>query len=554
MSEATEVLPAETAEKRAERFWLRTEAVLERLGDRLNPILIKEARQALKSRQFVITFALLLICGWAWSILGLGWSSEVNYTPLGAHMLCGYYLILAFPLVVLVPFGAFRSLAIEQDDRTYELLSITALSPRQIIAGKLVCAMAQMLVYLSALSPCLAFTYLLRGIDVVTIILAIGWVVLISMGMSAIGLMIGTLTSDRHWQVLLTLALIVGLLLVFWLTSVGALVLIERGMPVDRWEFWSGVAAGLTAYGSYFALAFYAAVARITFASDNRSTRLRILMATQHVLFLGWMAFFGLSSTIPLLGLFELMLVGLFLHWAGMGVLMTSESPQLSLRARRSLPQSFVGRALFTWFNPGPASGYLFAVAGAASGLAFVTLGIMFSATLIPTRPAGGGPTSVESVLAFGLLGVCYLAIYLGVGALLLRGLRRLGHTGPPLAILIHLLLILFGCGGPLLVEMSLLQSQGVTYDHVQISNFFVILRPYLFGKGLPATAPVTLTVLPIAALAVFALNLPAIVREVEYVRLAKPARVAEEDAEAEAQRHPPRMVQTSPWDQEWRQ
>ena len=41
------------------------------LGDWLNPILVKEARQALKSRQFVITFGLLLICGWVWSILGL---------------------------------------------------------------------------------------------------------------------------------------------------------------------------------------------------------------------------------------------------------------------------------------------------------------------------------------------------------------------------------------------------------------------------------------------------------------------------------------------------
>ena len=45
--------------------------------------------------------------------------------------------MLSVPLVVIVPFGAFRSLAVEQEDRTYELMSITALAPRQIVAGKL---------------------------------------------------------------------------------------------------------------------------------------------------------------------------------------------------------------------------------------------------------------------------------------------------------------------------------------------------------------------------------------------------------------------------------
>ena len=40
-------------------------------------------------------------------------------------MMSGYYCILAFPLLVIVPFSAFRSLAAEREDGTYELLSIT---------------------------------------------------------------------------------------------------------------------------------------------------------------------------------------------------------------------------------------------------------------------------------------------------------------------------------------------------------------------------------------------------------------------------------------------
>ena len=41
--------------------------------------------------------------------------------PLGARMLVGYYCILALPLFVIVPFSAFRSLAVEHEDGTFEV-------------------------------------------------------------------------------------------------------------------------------------------------------------------------------------------------------------------------------------------------------------------------------------------------------------------------------------------------------------------------------------------------------------------------------------------------
>lgn len=538
----------------------RIDRLLVRLGDRLNPILVKEARQALKSRQFVITFTLLLVCGWVWSILGLGWEPQAAYAPVGSSMLMGYYLILAFPLVVIVPFGAFRSLAVEQDDRTYELMSITALQPRQIVSGKLGSSVAQMLIYLSALSPCLAFTYLLRGIDVVTIVFVILWVVLLSLGLSVISLTIGTLTNERHWQVLLTIGLILGLFLVFWSTSFAAYGIITSGIPVQHVEFWQSIAAALTGYISYFLLCFYAAVARVTFASDNRSTRLRIIMVAQHLLFLGWIAFALLATHGVPVDAFLMILVGLLWHWMVMGAFMTGESPYLSLRARRNLPQSFLGRMLFTWFNPGPATGYVFAVAGATSGVALVAVGVactgMFGSAgpnsfgLVNLRGAAGN--YVDIVAAFGALGVSYLTIYLGIGLLLLRGLRRLGQSGMLLSALIYVLLVMCGCGLPVLLDMMRAPSQ-VSYSLLQTPNFLWTLSLFLSSSSIPADGPFLLIVLPLAAVGVFFLNLPGIVRELEYVRLAKPTRVAEEDAEREAQLHPPQVVQISPWDTEVR-
>ena len=177
--------------------WNRVDRWLERACERLNPILVKEARQALKSRQFVVTFGLLLLCGLAWSLMGVALLMPgIYYSPSGQFMLIGYYFILTVPMLLIVPFSAYRSLAGEREDGTYELLSITTLCSRQIVTGKLGSAVLQMLVYYSALSPCIAFTYLLRGVDVITMALVLFYTFLASVLLSAVGLMVATVSRD----------------------------------------------------------------------------------------------------------------------------------------------------------------------------------------------------------------------------------------------------------------------------------------------------------------------------------------------------------------------
>ena len=73
-----------------------------------------------------------------------------------------------------------------------------------------------MVIYLSAVSPCLAFTYMLRGIDVPTIGVVIAFTMLVSLGLSVIGLLVGTLSTARHWQVVLSVLAILALFFVFF--------------------------------------------------------------------------------------------------------------------------------------------------------------------------------------------------------------------------------------------------------------------------------------------------------------------------------------------------
>ncbi len=148
----------------ASPWWDRIDQWCERFGDALNPILVKETRQALKSRQFVMTFSVLLFAALGWTVVGsLMMMPQIYTSPSAPWMLTGYYVVLAVPLLMVVPLAAYRSLEGEIDDGTLELLSITTLSPWQIVLGKLASASLQMLLYFVALFPCVAYAYTLRG-------------------------------------------------------------------------------------------------------------------------------------------------------------------------------------------------------------------------------------------------------------------------------------------------------------------------------------------------------------------------------------------------------
>ncbi len=522
---------------------------MEWLGERLNPILVKETRQALKSRQFLLTFSLLLIAAWGWSLIGLVLTDvDGGYGQVGPVMFMGYYSILAAAIGVFVPFAAFRSLAGEQEERTYELLSITGLSPRQVVSGKLGSAVAQIVIYMSAIAPCLAFTYMLRGISMPMILLIVIYSVLGSLGLAAIGLLAGTLTTEKHWQVLLSVILVVALLIVFIMAFWLATGLVSTAnVPFDSEDFWIPMAILLTVYLTCFALVFYAAVAQITFVSDNRSTRLRIIMLIQHACLVAWCGWAFLKvEFLEEAFLYIMMTIGVF-YWAIMGAIMTGEWPELSMRVRRGLPQSFLGRAFLTWFNPGPGTGYMLACCGvialSVTACSFLTAG-MFSTT-------GGRLTGNDaaSVLAFSAVAPAYVIAYLGLGLILVRLLRRFTQGTLLVAVLIQILLVTAGTAGPFVVGSVLDPSMLSGYSLLQITNPFWSCLHLVDSSPLPRDSGVVLCLVPLAAVLVFLLNLPGILHEVRHVRIAKPVRVAEEDQQLAAIAKPQGPVQISPWD-----
>lgn len=508
----------------ARQTWMdRFEGLVERASEWLNPILVKESRQALKSRQFIITFSLLLICGWGWSLAGVAMLSQAAYyAPGGRFMLIGYFLILCVPLTIIVPFSAFRSLAAEREDGTFELLSITSLRSRQIVSGKLGSAFLQIAVYYSALAPCIAFTYMLRGVDMLTIGLLLSYAFLASLLLSQFGLLVATITRSSHWQILLSVLLI---LFLAWCDFVLSYILVglmysPEALIFDNIYFWIGHLAGLSLYVSFVVLFLYAAAAQISFISDNRSTTLRWIMVVQQLLWVGWISYAAYASEEPEILIVLAPMAGLY--WFVAGSLLSGESAQLSPRVKRTLPQSFLGRSLLTWFNPGSGTGYVFGVLNMAS------LVIIACAGGFAGQVAGHfGTGEYEKLVTSATLCLAYVAIYVGIARLIVTVLRLRFMGGLIITLLIGTVMGILGIFVPLVLEGWFSGFSRVDYTVLQASNWIWTISNAMEGKVW--TSPEAPLVVYFGGMAIFLMNLISAVREVEHVRAATPQRVLED-------------------------
>lgn len=558
----TEVDPAPATTPRP--LLARLESGLLWGSELLNPILVKEARQSLKSRQFLVTFSIVLICGWGWSLAGVAMQMPaINYLPGGLLLLRGYCLILAFPLLLVVPFSAFRSLASEREDGTYELLAITTLRPTQIIAGKLGSAILQMLIYLSALAPCIAFTYMLRGVDVLLIMMLLGYTFLGSIFLSVITLLIATITQTRHWQAVLSVVVILGLVIVFLWYCAGTLELLSNGVtiPYDQQGFWMGNVFILSVGLCYMLLFFLAAAARITFESDNRSTRLRWAMMLSQLLIAAW-GVYGLIISYELEFL-NAMMAYAAIHWFLLGSLMTGENDRLSPRVRRSLPQSFAGRVGLTWFNPGPGAGYMFVVGNMIS-LTMLSLAMnawtldlnelpfaLQSNTSLATQLSNFFDDQSGRQVLFSLNACAYVVFYLGMGRIFLWIIHWVIEVNIFAAALMQVILLTLGVLVSLLVQFSLDGLLDASeYTLLQTPNPFWTLGELTFPSYLSQDVLwSTLVLVPSAGLVLF-INVLLTAPEVSQVRLIAPLRVLDDDRQrihAKTGGEKP----TSPWEEE---
>lgn len=258
----------------------------ERLGDRLNPLVVKEVRQGVRSRVFWVSFGLMLLACFILSMVAYATSRDSGLSTQGQGFFFAFFVCLGVVHFFIIPYSAYRSLAREREDETWVLLLLTGLGPRRILRGKVLSFLVQAGLYASAVGPFLLFSYYLNGIDLPTILLVLGlgasWLVFLTV----VAVCAATLADARMGRALVHLVLLglLGLSLVYAL--VAAYFLSEQGYRVltrdDDFVTFTGFC--LWAMLTYGWLLFETAAARLSLATENYSRGPRLAFALQMLL------------------------------------------------------------------------------------------------------------------------------------------------------------------------------------------------------------------------------------------------------------------------------
>lgn len=506
----------------------------QRGGELLNPILVKEVRQSLKSRQFEVSFGLTLLAAVCWTLLFMSVSvPRIFYVPGGGtELLRGYAFILLVPLIVIIPFSAFRSLTSEVEESTFELLSITSLSAKQIVTGKMATAALQILLYVSALTPYIVMTYMLRGVSLVSIGILLGLTIVYSVMLVSLALMVATVARTRAGQSGMSVLLLGMLVISFFSfsafissTAIDDMVQASLNRTALIWLF-----AVATILAAVFSLLMQAAAAAIDFPSENKSTPLRKRILILLAILLFWFSMFLSSLSVQrFISPAEVgvgVLIPFFIVWLGIGSLVCGERGLISPRARRSLPETFLGRAMLTWLSPGAGLGYVFIVVVFASVVAFVV-------GVVNVLPTSGRSIDLEMLAAVGYTLTCFIAFYVGICRLCMLLIGR--NNGAPMVVSVSLMIVLNLMIQviPYYVASYFNDFARISYEWHQTLNVYLAITGIL-GSGWTTFLP-NLIVLSLAAVAVFGLNLLLTTRDVMIIKIIAPERVLRETTPAAA-------------------
>jgi hypothetical protein len=345
--------------------------------------------------------------------------------------------ILLATCLILIPTMTGVRLAAERSDVNVDLLFISSLTPRAVLSGKLFAAAALALLIFSACAPFMTFAYVLRGLDVPTILLVLTADYLAVLLATALALFLASVPANRGLRILLGTGGFISMAYLGAALLVGTADYLRRGSGFDTgsWEFWAACAGVVALTFGAIGLLFVWSVALISPPTANRAFPVRLYtLALWLATGLGfglWGWHLGRSWPALTWGLVGCALFSLQIAIA------VCERDEWGARVARRIPLNRLARApAFLLFS------------GAAGGLAFGAIGAALSVLALAVAPLLD-PAAVrlgdrnEPVIVGGLLAgyaYCYCQ-----SALLVR--RLLAGSGFPAAYTWVVALVLFGLG-----------------------------------------------------------------------------------------------------------
>ncbi|SEM28633.1 ABC-type transport system involved in multi-copper enzyme maturation, permease component [Stigmatella aurantiaca] len=429
--------------------WAR---LAERLGERLNPLVVKEVRQGLRTRLFWVCFGLMLLACLLVALLAYGDMRGGSYRPKGQTYFFTFFVFLGLVHFFIIPYSAYRSLAREREDETWVLLTLTGLGPRRILRGKVASFLIQAGLYASAAGPFLLFSYYLNGIELPSILVVLGLGALWLVFLTVLGVCAATLAEGRlgrafmHFVVLGVLAggVAQGLGGAFALSSGGARMMRDN-------DFFAVVGVAMWLMVSYGVLLFETAVSRLSLSTEDytrgprRALLLQMVLSALVVMGLWWQ-----ESQEQELAFAGGILGGLHLTLAGLFVATDVDGQARPLRAKT--------RA-WSLLRPGALRGFRFIVVLLLAWTVFI---------LLLQWDSPGTRTNRETLMLATGAGTAYVLLFLSV-ALLLGRMPRSDRWASPVSVrLLFVALVGLGCVVPPLVALLL----GLESNHGLLNLF----------------------------------------------------------------------------------
>ena len=327
----------------------RLAAIANTIGDRTNPIVVKELRQAVQSR-LVIALLLVFLLVNVFVVCGfLILNADANRNESAGQELFGWlFVVLALTCLVFVPLYAGIRLTMERNDANIDLLFTTTIPPAAIIRGKFWAAVALTALIYSACMPFLTFTYLLRGIDLPSIFFSLAIAFACTAGVTMLAIFVGSVAGGWLLRLLLAGAFLFAWSWITAMVLAGCMQLVQMGLTfmLNSWEAWAAfgcfVLFGLCAWGFFYLLA----VASISARSSNRMLPVRVFVTACWIVFGVIMAVWSWIDGSPWpMSSWLLTSVSVL---SCVLVFVLAERESWTPRVQRTIPRGRIGR-LFAW-------------------------------------------------------------------------------------------------------------------------------------------------------------------------------------------------------------
>jgi hypothetical protein len=391
----------------------------------LNPIVMKELRQAMRNWSVIgmlLLFLAVLFCT-ALTLLITQTFEMAGDHRVGATIFQVFVGILTGASLLFIPLYVGVRLAAERQETNLDLLYISTLTPGRIIRGKFFCGAYMTVLFFSACMPFMAFTNLLRGVDLPTvgfILICLFFVVCLAI---QVAIFFACLPISKLFKILLGLfgvgwvmPIITGLTFAFYQMMRSGI-----GSAMGRPDFWQGFLTWIGVLLAIFGLLYLLSVALISPPSANRAFALRVYVTGIWIVG-GLVSFWWAVENSDGRRLMAWLIPSLILMAVSL-IVVISNSDELSLRVRRDIPRQPGKRALAILFFNGAAGGLMWVIGIAAISFLGTWLGWKFMGS-------SGWPGSDGTEILLKVLTCSLYALSYALTALFLH--RKLFPLRPP--------------------------------------------------------------------------------------------------------------------------